>query len=414
MRSIIGLLILLAAAPACADDADAAALSLADKIDKKAEQARDWQAFIEGAAGGAQTRTTTQQNQRLSFDLLIDKTLAKGWRAVLADRLDVNWQNQFGHRDEINTLKEAYLSWQPKDDFVADFGRINARYGVANGYNPTDYFRAGAVRSVVSVDPASLKKNRQGSVMLRGQTLWDNGSLTAAFSPKLESQTNDAPFHPNWGATNNQDRWLLVLSQKITEDINPQWLLYKEAKLPVQLGMNISMLINDSTIGYFEWSGGRSPSLLSQAFNSAGDTAFRNRLSTGATYTTSNKLSVTLEYQYNGSGLDQAGWNALRSGPLPIYGRYRQWVQTAQDMPTKHALFFYAGWQDAIINHLDLAAMVRVNSDDHSRLSWLEARYRWAHDEIALQWQRNSGSATSEYGAATQQQAWQIVLRHFF
>lgn len=414
LQARLGLLLLLAAGPALADDSDAAALSLADKIGAAAEQARDWQAFVEGAAGGARTRAGTQPNQRLSFDVLIDKSIARDWRAVLANRLDINWQEKFGNRDAINTLKEAYLSWQPKDDLIADLGRINARHGVATGYNPTDYFRDGAVRSMVSVDPASLKKNRQGSVMLRGQTLWDGGSLTAMFSPKLESQPNDAPFHPNWGATNNRDRWLLVLSQKITGDINPQWLLYKDARLPVQLGMNLTTLVNDATVAYVEWSGGRSPLLLAQAFNLNTDQAFRNRLSTGFTYTTANKLSLTLEYQYNGAGLDRAQWNALRAAPLPIYGRYRQWVQTMQDMPTRRALFLYASWQDAFVSRLDLSAMVRFNNEDHSRLSWLEGRYRWTHDELALQWQWNSGSPTSEYGASSQRQAWQVVLRHYF
>ena len=56
-----------------------------------------------------------------------------------------------------------------RPDTLIDLGRINVRNGVALGYNPTDYFRAGAVRAAVSVSPASLKENRQGSVMLRGQ-----------------------------------------------------------------------------------------------------------------------------------------------------------------------------------------------------------------------------------------------------
>lgn len=412
MRAIVAMALLLAAGCAIADDEDA--LSLADKIGERAQPAREWQAFVEGAAGGARTLNGTQSNLRLSLDMLVDHSLAQGWRAVLANRLDINWQDRSGRSDEINTLKEAYLSWQPKDNVIADVGRVNARYGVAMGYNPTDYFRAGAVRSVVSVDPASLKRNRQGSVMLRGQTLWNGGSLTALFSPKLEAQPNGAPFHPNWGATNNQNRWLMVLSQKITDDINPQWLLYKEERQPVQLGMNFTTLVNDATVAYVEWSGGRSPLLLAQAFGLITDTAHRNRAAAGFTHTTANKLSLTLEYQYNGTGLDRAQWDALRAAPLPIYGRYRQWIQVAQDMPTRRALFFYANWQDAVVSRLDLAAMLRVNSDDRSRLTWLEARYRWTQDELALQWQGNSGAASSEYGASSQRQAWQIVLRHYF
>ena len=74
---------------------------------------------------------------------------------MFADRLDMNRMDGISGNRDINTLKEAYLSWQAQPDRVADLGRINARNGVALGYNPTDYFRAGALRSTVSIDPAS-------------------------------------------------------------------------------------------------------------------------------------------------------------------------------------------------------------------------------------------------------------------
>ena len=58
--------------------------------------------------------------------------------------------------------------------------------------------------------------------------------------------------------------------------------------------------------------------------------------------------------------------------------------------------------------------MVRRNSDDHSRLTWVELRYRGTRDEIALQWQGNSGQSFSDYGAAPLRKAWEISFRHFF
>jgi hypothetical protein len=100
-------------------------------------------------------------------------------RAVLSDRLDIDWQHGFSQRDEVNTLKEAYLSWQPRNDVILDVGRVNQYSGVAIGYNPSDFFRGGALRSPVSVDPTSIKTDRQGSVMLRGQALWEGRSVTA-------------------------------------------------------------------------------------------------------------------------------------------------------------------------------------------------------------------------------------------
>jgi hypothetical protein len=411
---IPALLALLAAGAARADDIDA--LNLADTAPSKVERASDWHMFVEGALGQYTLRggNLTGSNQRLSFDVQFDKSFAPGWRAVFADRLDMNWQSEPERQNGINTLKEAYLSWQVQEHQILDLGRINARYGVATGYNPTDFFRDGAVRSVVSVDPGSLKKNRLGSVMLRGQTLWNGGSLTALYSPKLAQQPSDAALSPDFGATNNQQRWLLAASQQLTENINPQWLIYGEDRQPPQFGFNLTALANDATVAYVEWAGGRSRSLLSNALNIKDGAVFRNRLATGLTYTMSNKLSLTLEYEYNGAGLDKEAWQALPRDSPAAYGLYRKSLQSVQDLPTKQSVFLYAGWQDAMISHLDLNGMLRLNMADHSRLSWLEARYHWDKADLALQWQLNSGSLGSEFGSTPQQRAWQILLRYFF
>lgn len=414
MMCRLALLLALAAGPAMAQDAELDALRLADEATVETARASDWSAFIEGAAGRSILRNgVSSWEQRLSFDLQLDKRLAPGWRLVFADRLDMFWQDEPARQHGINTLKEAYLGWQARDDLLFDLGRINVRNGAATGYNPTDYFRAGANRSIISADPASMKKNRQGSVMLRGQALWDGGSVTGLYSPKLVSQPNAASLNPDVGATNNRDRWLLAVSQKLSDNLNPQWLLYKEEQLPVQLGFNLSLLVNDATVAHVEWSGGRSPSLFAQS-QGRNDAAFRNRVSSGLTYTTAGKLSVTMEYQYNGAGMRDDAWSALPfSSPL-AYGRYRGMVQNLQEMPTRNAVFLYASWQDAMFKHLDLNAMLRHNLADSSRLSWLEARYHLDRADIALQWQVNSGSALSEFGAAGQRRIVQALLRVFY
>lgn len=411
----------LSATAAPADDSDLDALMLADQTPAAVEAARDWRAFFEGAYGSAVLRQdgSTRREHRFSADLQYDHSFSREWRAVFADRLDMNWPAQGGDKHSINTIKEAYLSWSAAENTLLDFGRINARFGVAMGYNPTDWFRSGALRTIVSINPASLKENRQGSVMLRGQRLWDGGSMTALYSPKLDVQPSINPFNPNWGATNYENRWLLAVSQRISDNVRPQWLFYQEGDRPMQLGLNLTSLLNDATVVYAEWSGGRSQSLLSQVLKQASiahadDTAFRNRISTGVTYTTPNKISLTAELEYNGGGLDQHAWDGLRNGPLPLYGQYRYRVQAVQDLPTKQVLFLYGTWQDAFINHLDLSAMESVAAADSSHRTWLEARYHADHLEYALQWQRNSGKPLSEYGAAAQTRSWQASVRYYF
>ncbi len=422
MRYQLGLIFFLCCRAALASDQDA--LTLADAAPQQLESPSELRCLVEAALAQTFPKNDAAAvfHHRWSVELQLDKTLAPGWRAVLSDRLDLNRQNQDATKNDVNTLKEAYLSWQVGANQILDLGRINAYNGVASGYNPSDFFRAGAVRSLVSIDPVSLKKNRLGSVMLRTQNFWDSGSLTLQFSPKIEEKSNSATFSPDFGATNHENRWLLAVSQKISENINPQWLVYGVEHQPVQLGMNLSTLLGDATVAYFEWAGGRNASLQSGAFSGQGygqthgqdDVGFRQRSASGLSYTTDSKLSLTLEYEYNGAGMNSTEWAALRRGSPLAYGRYRTAQLIAQELPTRQELFFYASWQDAWLTHLDLAAMQKLNLADRSRLSWLEARYHWRKADLALQWQDYRGEPTSVYGAAAQKSAWQMSLRYYF
>jgi hypothetical protein len=267
---------------------------------------------------------------------------------------------------------------------------------------------------VTSTDPTSLKKNRLGSVMLRSENLWDGGSLTALYSPKLDEHTRDAAFSPDFGATTNRDRWLLAYTQSLPGNFNPQWIMYGQKGKPAQFGLNVSRLVNDASVAFVEWSGGRSRSQLSEAIGGADDSAFRNRVAAGLTYTTDSKISMTFEYDYNGLGLSGERWDALRQGSPAIYGQYRSAVSSAQNPVGRQSYFFLATLQDAVINHLDLSAIVRANLDDHSRLNWLEARYHWNYVDLALQFQTNSGSAKSEYGALPRRRSWQAMLQYYY
>ena len=415
MRALL-VSLLVAAAPAfAAPDDDAKALSLADQAEAAPEAGRDWRVFAEAAVRESALRSgqSSTHGNRWSIDLRYDGRLAPGWRAVFADRLDVIRVSGSG-QTEINTLKEAYLSWQARPDRAADLGRVNVRHGVALGYNPTDFFRAGALRSVVSIDPASLRENRLGSVMLRGQTLWEGGSLAALYSPKLAERPHGGSYDVELGATNAHSRGLAVFSQKISEDLQPQFLLYNAPGESTQLGVNLTRLLNDATVAFAEWSGGRSRSLLARALSLTEDPVFRSRFSGGATYTTASNLSLTLEYEYNGTGLDRARWDALRSGPLPAYAAYRAFAANLQEPVTRHHWFLYAAWTDAMIPHLDLTAMVRHDAADRSRLHWFEARYHWTQVDVALQAQFNHGDPSSDFGALPERRGAQILLKYFF
>lgn len=401
------------AALAQTDEFDA--LSLADAPAPPPPPARDWQGFIDVSADHARNPAGERSvRRRLSLDLQLDKPLAPGWRAVMANRLDLHWPRQSGEAHHINTLKEGYVSWQPDPALALDFGRINARMGVATGYSPTDYFRTGSLRSQVSADPNDLKKNRQGSIMLRGQTLWAGGALGAVLSPRLAAPSSEASFALDEGATNASRRWLLSWSQRINDRLNPQWLLFGEDQRAPQIGFNLTALMSDAAVAFVEWSGGRGPTQLAQARGRAEERRWYQRVSAGATYTSAHKLTLTLEYSRNGAAPGAQEWRALQNGPALDYARYRRWVYTAQELTTRGLVALYASWPDALVRHLDFSAMARINIDDGSRLHWFEARYHWNPFDLALQWQGASGGARSDLDAPAQSRIWQVSLRHYF
>jgi hypothetical protein len=287
---------------------------------------------------------------------------------------------------------------------------------VGTGYNPTDYFKVGALRSIVTINPYSLKENRQGSVMIRGQQLWDTGAFSLIYSPKVSSQTNNSAFSLDLGATNNQNSVLAQLTQKISEGFSPQFLVYQSGQSSPQFGLNLTGLVDDSTTAYLEWSGGRTASLLGQSINQQGyqyplDIKFNNQVSSGLTYTTKNKISITGEFEFNSAGLNNPDWANLGPTSPFAYETYRKYLQVQQASPTKSGAFLYVKWDDFLIKNLNLSSMLRQDLVDSSHQFWIESRYRFTESEVALQFQNNVGSTWSNYGAIPQSQIVQLLFR---
>jgi hypothetical protein len=417
-----------AATPPPSDPDDLAALQLADRTPAPAPTpARDWQAQVEVAAGrskpagwiGGPAVTT----RRLSLALQVDTAFAPGWRAVWANRLDLDDPAQRpGGGHTIHTLQEAWVSAQANPTQALDLGRVRAPFGVATGYTPSDAFRAGSLRSTVSADPNSLKRNRQGTVMLRSRQLSDAGALTLIAAPRLSDhpQPSDGAFALDTGASNAQHRALLALSPRPRSDggerLTLQALLLAQERQAPQAGLNLSALLGDATTAFAEWTGGRSRSQLAQALghddpaHSADGAPFHTRLSSGLTWTARNKLSLTLEIARNGAAPAATAWQALQAD-APAYAAYRRWTANAQELSTRRLNAVYASWPDALAPHLDLSALLRHNPDDHSRMVWIELRHHGDGVDLALQAQRQQGRPRSDFGAAARASAWQLSLR---
>lgn len=358
-------------------------------------------AFVEIGAGAAQGRDGVDDRGigRVSLDARASGHVAPSLRAVFSARLDATDPKDARFDEAVFSLREAYFGWQ--DDSgrrVVEAGRINVREGPAYAYNPTDFLRAGSLRTVTAVDPATLRENRMGTVLLRGQQLWEGGSLAVAFAPRLDSAPSDRGFDADFGATNAREKFLATASWRVSEAVTLQGLAFRQAGESGQLGASASALLSPAVVAHLEWSGGRGTDLLSQATGATPAAVFRQRWAAGLGYTTGSGLTITAEVHYNGFALDRDGWRALRADSPGLAGAYLYNALARQDNASRHALFVHAMQRDLVVKGLDLTALVKDNRSDGSRLYWLELKYRMDGADVAAQVQRLSGPSLSEFG----------------
>ena len=402
--------------PAMAADAELYALNLEAAPEATFQENRYTKIFIEVALGSASQRYQlgNRHLRRLSLDFTHSSRIAPGLRVAVSDRLDHVYPADPGSDATVNSLREAYVSWQPETgSTILEFGRINLRYGPAYGYNPTDFFRDNSLRVLTTINPFSLRENRLGTVMLRGQQLWNGGSLSAAFSPKLADRPSQDGWNLDLGSTNNRSRSLIALGAQFSRGISGQALMYKEDGRSPTVGANFTALLSDAAVAHGEWSRGSEPDLLSRTLSASGPEVTRNRLVGGVTYTTLGKLSVTAEYQYNGFALDKAGWTGLAASPLTQLAYLRESLRR-QDLAPRRAYLIYVTQKSLGLQNLDLTAFLRVNAEDQSRLAWAELRHHWPKFDLSLQWQQNLGSVTSEFGILPDRRVVQVLGIYYF
>ena len=409
-------LALVPAVPALAADMDSDALSLEAVPEVPVEGARGTKIFIEGAVGNATQRYLPESRNigRTSLDFSGTARLSPGLRVVVSDRIDHIYPVDTGTDATVNSLREAYLSWQPEAaNSMVELGRVNLRYGPGYGYNPTDFFRDGSLRAQTSVNPFALRENRLGSVMLRAQRLWSEGSLSVAYSPKLANRPNADGWSLDLGSTNNRDRTLIALSTQFSQSVSSQALVYKEQGRSPSLGGSLTALLSDAAVAHIEGSRGSEPDLLSRALTQTGAAATRNRFAGGITYTTLGKLSVTAEYQYNGFALDQSNWSALGASPATQVA-YLLEAQRRQELASRKAYLIYVTQKSLLLKNLDLTAFLRMNAGDRSQLAWAELRYHWPSFDLAFQLQRHIGRPGSEFGILPDSRIMQVLGSYYF
>lgn len=401
---------------AIAADDDALALQSAPEPAKRVEE-QPLRAYVEAAFGNISHArgAPSQALRRASLDLNWTWRPAPSWRVVVSDRLDDRHPVDEGQRSTVNSLREAFVSWQSEaGQTLIEFGRINLRYGPAYGYNPTDFLRSGSVRSQTSVDPLSVRENRMGTVMFRTQQLWAGGGASMLYAPKLASGSSAHSFSADFGATNNSHQALVAVSGQLSDKFSGQLLAHGQDGRGLSVGANATWLVSDSTVAFAEWAAGRDTPLLVLGANGGAAKARRHRAVAGATFTSGKNISVTAEFEYNGFAADRAGLSQLARFGSEALGSYLGAAQFRQESASRRAVLLYAVQRGGLSKNTDVTALLRINTEDHSRFAWLELRHHFTKWDVAMQWQRSAGSATSEYGGGTPRQVLQVIAtRHF-
>jgi len=392
--------------------------------------------------------TSLDARNRTSVDLRGRWRLGERLEMSVSDRASAIEENDFAFlssRAWRNDWREGYFTWEPAPRAWLEAGRINLRNGVALGFNPTDFFKTRTLVDQSSQDPSALRENRLGTFMLRGQRIWDGGSASLAWAPRLYSPTPLEIGLPAAGLRAGLDRTngaarLLVSTSFELADLAPQLLLYRENGA-TRLGLNLSRTVGKSVVLYGEWAGGRYPKLITRALaygretgtlppaappvlpTEAGD-AFQNDLALGLSWTGTAKLTVNAEYLYHQAGMTREDWRrwfstgSAKASSLPVTGALwyiRAFAADQQEPATREQLFLRAAWSDAFVPHLDLSGFALVNLYDRSRLVQLGATYdfsdRW---RLGAYLGANLGRADSERGSLPQAHSAVLQALYYF
>jgi hypothetical protein len=370
---------------------------------------------------------------RFTFHSKADVRIHDNLNFSVTDRLNrlTDSYSNFPSGSAHNELNEAYLSWKAGGDNYLDAGRINLKSGAAAGFNPADFFKRDAVALRTSEDPLVLRDNRLGTVMLLAQSVQSFGSFTVAAAPQICASTgtflaDKTSFGLGLDHTNPYPRYQAKFNGSFKE-INGELLYYNENGDSFG-GAAVSRGIGDQTIAYAEWSGGRQYDIVGDALLYEGrrlgvDTEqylaslpggsvkrFRNQAAAGMSFTEKQKKRSTyLEYHYNEAAMGDRQWDYWYSGAYAALFPYntsealwsiRSHAQSMMEPSSRHQLFAYTQWQDAMITKLELVGLVQINPADASFFFMPMAKY-YAAENVALTLTGYfyAGKHESEYGS---------------
>ncbi len=375
---------------------------------------------------------------RLSLDLSGRWSASSRLSVTASDRVNVLTQDGTAVTAQSafqNDLREAYVTWEALEGVFAEVGRENLRHGVALGFNPTDFFRAGSLVGQASLDPSVRRQNRLGTAMVRAQALWSGGAASVTYSPKLFkapplAATDRLGVDPRLDATNSVHRILCALNLEVA-DLSPELLAYLEPG-QARFGLSLTRPLGESVIAYGEWAGGRQANLIARATAwgrvngelppdtpllpaSSNALAFRNDLAVGATWANAAaRLTLSLEYHLHQGGLTDSDWRKWFDSAAMVQSvsqkalwnqlwYVRGFASNQLEPATAQAAFFRATWDRAFVEKLHLSGFAEVDLFDGSTLAQLSAIYDLTESwTLAAYGTAYVGAARTEWGSMPQ------------
>lgn len=392
-----------------------------------ADDRPNWENFL---------RLNGRGNQRLghSFEVSFETTL-----------------NVFGQDDHgFNTsddlrldVEEVYISWRGSPTSFLDVGRINIRYGVAGGFNPTDYFRVNSVVTRTTEDVSQLRDNRLGVLSGRYQKVWKGGSLTFVAAPDVGAKedrwyTDHEVYGLHLNDTNDKTRFLVAFTHELINGFSPELLYFNESGHH-NLGLNLTYALTDRTVLFTEWNIGKRRSLVGEAlFESSRNIPLHPSLSQalsdteesylhqaviGFAYTSDLDITTDVEYHFNEAGLTDSDWdtyfalgeaandNPAIIGPLlSMRGLARDRIEPA----SRHELMLRTTWTD-FIPDLSSTGLLIFDLVDSSYLAQLELTWNInPRASLTGQIARYEGSNDSNYGSLAQETTLSFQFNYYF
>lgn len=383
---------------------------------------------------------------RFYADLRANPEIARTLSLHLSAR--VNWIEPIEGRYSDKRLRvdarEAFLTWSPNPEVIIETGRINARVGVAIGYNPTDFFRARTVVDPVTVDPSVLRLNRLGVAMARLTGVRGPGAVSLSVAPRLEEREPVTLGRRSFadlrlGRTNAATAVELRGGWDSPGGTSLQLSAFVREQRAASFGLNLVTGLGDSATIFVEATARKTSDVLSEAVAEgvvagelpsfalqlfpAASSRYRPSAALGITYTTSSKMTLTVEFDLNGAGLTKGQWHdrvdrALARGPLGsgAFWYARSLVQQQQELISRQQLFVRAAWDEAFgREQLSLSTLLLTPITDRSGLLQSAVDYRlsngWSLGGLV---QISTGPRRSIYGSSPQAGGVQLYATRYF